>query len=151
MSLNRKEIETSEMIQAAFDFWFSSREGHLRSPFPEYIRMDLKNQSVQVFEKWLNHLNPEAKDEMNEEIFAERFEEILFETGSKLVRTDDENISILYPFMPRVGDTVKDRTGKIGIIIERNIQKSGDNKFLNVLLENTEDHKQWKTSFELPV
>lgn len=151
MKLDKETIEMSDMIQAAFDFWFSSEEQHLRSPFPEYIRSKLKPQAIETFEKWLNNLKPAAKDEMNDEMFAERFEEVLFETASKLVITDDENITILYPFMPRVGDVVKDHHKEDGIIVDRSIQKEKDNKYLKVTLKKLDNEETWETSFALPI
>ncbi len=147
----KQVLANSQMIEVAFDFWLGQNEEHIRSPFPEYIRHQLKPQSIEGFEKWINHLKPDAKDEMNEEMFADKFEEILFETAAKLVLTEDENITILYPFMPRTGDIVKDVDGKEGTIVDRNIKKDGDTKFLEVSLINKENKESWKTSFELPM
>src|SRR5690554_2213673 len=151
METDKQVLAKSQLIEAAFDFWMGESEEHIRSPFPDYIQHQLKPEAIVNFEKWINNLKPDAKDEMNEEMFAEKFEEILFETAAKLVLTEDENITILYPFMPRTGDIVKDVDGKEGTIVDRNIKKDGDTKFLEVSLINKENKESWKTSFELPM
>lgn len=150
---SKQVLAESEMIQAAFDFWMGENENekHIRSPFPDYIQNELKPKAIKGFQQWVNHLKPEAKEEMNEEMFAEKFEEILFETAAKLVLTEDENITILYPFMPRIGDLVKDQNGKEGHITDRSIQKEKDFKYLKVSLTNDSNKETWKTSFELPM
>lgn len=151
MESDKQVLAKSQLIEAAFDFWMGESEKHIRSPFPDYIQHQLKPEAIVNFEKWINNLKPDAKDEMNEEMFAEKFEEILFETAAKLVLTEDENITILYPFMPRTGDLVKDQNGKEGVIVDRSIKKEEDTKYLSVSLSNTPDNETWKTSFELPM
>lgn len=151
MDSEKQVLAKSEMIQAAFDFWMGDGEKHIRSPFPAYIHHKLKPNAIDGFDKWLSHLKPDAKDEMNDEMFAEKFEEILFESAAKLVLTEDENITILYPFMPRIGDLVKDQNGKEGTIVDRSIKKEGDFKHLNVSLSSATNGETWKSSFELPM
>ena len=40
--------------------------------------------------------------ELNDEAIAEKFEEIIFEAALPMILTEDERISILYPFLPRL-------------------------------------------------
>lgn len=138
----------SEFIEEAFIFWFND-EDHIRSPFPDYIRPALKQKAIEKFSEWLEGVHQDAKDEFNDEMFAEKFEEILFEISLSLIQTEDERITILYPFLPRVNDkTAKD--SQESIIIERTIQVDGDFKSLLLTCLNSETNEKWTTSFELP-
>lgn len=148
MSIVESSVEKSEMIEAAFEFWFKDNQ-HIRSPFPEYIRQKLKQNAVAKFSRWVNNLKSEAKDEMNEEMIAEKFEQILFEEAVKLVMTEDEKITLHYPFLPRIGDRVFDENNEVGLIQSRYIQQEKDHGYLKVKLEK--ESKIWETSFELPV
>jgi hypothetical protein len=148
--LDISSVENSELVDASFHFWFSDQE-HLRSPFPSYIRPALKPNSIERFYTWINGLSEEAKDEMNEEMVAEKLEEIIFEEAHKLVMTDDEKITILYPFLPRVGDAIQSENEPNSIIIDRIIKKDGDTSYMHVNCENQTNKEKWKTSFELPL
>lgn len=149
MNIVENKVEESQMIKAACDFWFNDHE-HIRSPFPDYIRSKLKTEAINRFSNWVENLLPEAEEEMNDEMMAEKFEEILFETAIPLLITEDEKITTLYPFMPRVGDKVKDQN-KEGIVSDRHIYKDNDKKFLKVKFESIDDDDSWETSFELPL
>ncbi len=142
-------LKTSEFIEEAFKFWFKDND-HVRSPFPEYIQSKLKIASVEKFNFWINNLKPEAKDELNDEIIAEKFEEALFEEASKLVITEDEHVSILYPFLPRIGDSIHDENDQTSTISDRSIQKIDENNFLKLKCQNSETKEFWETSFQLP-
>jgi len=139
-------VESSEFIEQTFHFWFTDNQ-HIRSPFPLYIRSVLKEKSIEMFYKWAKGLNPKAKDEINDEIIAEKFEEIIFENALSLIKTEDERITILYPFLPRLGDKLDKKND---VIIDRAIIKDGDTKYLKIVLENPISKKKWDTSFELP-
>lgn len=151
-ALEPNTVESSEMVEQTFNFWFSDNE-HIRSPFPEYIRPILKENSVDGFFKWVSNLNPKAKEEVNDEMIAEKFEEIIFETAMRLVQTEDEKITIQYPFLPRVDDEIRnnEEDTQVSKIIDRIILKEGDTKFLKVRLENVNDQQVWETKFELPL
>ncbi|MCC7301341.1 MAG: hypothetical protein IT233_01740 [Bacteroidia bacterium] len=145
--------DTPDLTEAAFDFWFRDHD-HIRSPFPMYIREALREQALKRFTHWCTHLKPEAKKEVNDEIFAEKFEEILFETGMGLVVTEDEKLSIRYPFMPRIGDVIrvqeeKDAAGE-SKVTDRFYHKRGDEAFLKVKLIRLNTNEAWETEFELP-
>lgn len=152
LELNPASVESSEMVNQTFNFWFNSNE-HIRSPFPEYIQSDLKRFATQKFFEWASNLNPKAKDEVNDEIIGEKFEEIIFEIASTLVMTDDEKITIEYPFLPRLNDEIYEDTenqkGK-SIIIDRAILKEEDTNFMKIKLEKIDSDEIWETKFELP-
>lgn len=143
----------SEMIEAAFEYWFSDHE-HVRSPFPEYIREELKTQSAGSFLDWASKLTDKAKKDINDEILAEKLEEIIFEKALDMVKTEDEKITIKFPFLLRLNDTVKvkDVNEHIAesIVIERELIKEGDTVYLFVRLRNLASGMEWDTKFELP-
>lgn len=152
IELNPMSIESSELIEETFKFWFKD-DGHIRSPFPEYIRNDLKTKATEGFFKWASNLNPKAKDEVNEEIIAERFEEIIFETATKLVLTEDEKLTIEYPFLPRVDDIIFEDVENMkgeSKVIDRSKVKEGDHHFMKIKLEKLDSKDIWETKFELP-
>ena len=151
-ALEPNTVESSELVEQTFTFWFSDNE-HIRSPFPEYIRPILKEKAVEDFFKWVSNLNPEAKEEVNDEMIAEKFEEIIFEAAMGLVHTEDEKITIQYPFLPRVDDEISnnEEDAQLSKIIDRALIKEGDTKFLKVKLENSSDQQVWETKFELPL
>lgn len=151
--LQPNTVESSELVEQTFNFWFTDND-HIRSPFPEYIRSILKEKAVDGFFKWVNNLNPKAKEEINDEMIAEKFEEIIFETAIHLVQTEDEKITIQYPFLPRVGDEITNNETEhpqLSKVIDRAILKEGDTSFLKVKLENISDKVVWETKFELPL
>lgn len=142
-------LKTSEFIEETFLFWYNDNE-HIRSPFPDYIQSRLKIEATEKFYNWINNLKPEAKDELNDEAIAEKFEEIIFETSLPMILTEDERISILYPFLPRLGDALKDENGIESVITDRVIKKEEDTNFLHLSCLNKATNDKWKTSFELP-
>ncbi len=148
--LLKDTVERSELVEQTFDFWFNDRE-HIRSPFPTYIRPELRRKATDLFFNWSANLKEEAKDEMNEEMVAEKFEEIIFETATTLVKTQEERLTILYPFLPRIGDQLKNEKGDAGHITDRWMKKEGDHNFMWVTCVNTFTKEKWKTSFELPL
>jgi len=149
--LDPTTIESSEMVEQTFKFWYSDRE-HIRSPFPLYIREELKQRATQRFYEWASALNEKASEEVNDEIMGEKFEEIIFETALELVQLEDEKITINYPFLPRLGDEIKAREEKEegSEIIDRWIVKEKDHIFLKVKMQKTQSGEKWETKFELP-
>ena len=146
-----KFIIKNGMIETAFNFWFNDHE-HIRSPFPVYIREMLKEKTTNKFFDWTAKISERAKKEINDVIVAEKFEEILSETASEMVLTEDEKLTILYPFMPRIGDVInpKDSPDGESKVIDRTHRKRGDNAFLKVKLKTIDSEKEWETEFELP-
>lgn len=151
MNNKTKPITDSGMIETAFNYWFND-SGHIRSPFPVYIREILKEKTTVKFSDWTSDISERAKKEINDEILAEKFEEILFEIASELVSTEDEKLTILYPFMPRIEDIInpKDAPNGESRIIGRQHLRRGDHSFLNVKLKSIDSGKEWETEFELP-
>lgn len=148
-----EDLANSEMVQQTFAYWFSDHE-HVRSPFPFYIQEDVKGKSIEAFVEWIGKLNEKAKEEINEEIAHEKFEEILFQQGSALVKTDDEILTLRFPFLPRAGDKIDgdgidDRSGE-NIIQKRYLIKERKDEFMEVSVKNTASGKVWETRFELP-
>ena len=152
--LDQNTIESVELVEQTFNYWFSDHE-HVRSPFPDYIHYTLKEKSIELFFNWVSQLDPKAKDEINDQIISERFEEIIFETAIGLIKTEDERITILYPFLPRVGDPIQNETDNTSknesIVTDRNLVKEGDVSYLRIVLENAMTKENWETKFELPV
>ena len=148
-----EDLDNSEMVQQTFAYWFSDHE-HVRSPFPFYIQEDVKGKSIEAFVEWIGKLNEKAKEEINEEIAHEKFEEILFQQGSALVKTDDEVLTLRFPFLPRVGDKIDGEgiDGRSGenIIQKRYLIKEGKDEFMEVTAKNSASGQTWETRFELP-
>lgn len=144
---------SGEMIEAALNFWFSNQE-HIRSPFPEYIHDTLRTQTLDKFFDWTSNISERAKKEINDEIIAEKFEEILFETAAAIVQTEDEKLTILYPFMPRIGDVTKAKDLPEGEgkseVVGRMHARRGDYSFMNIKFKTIDTGKEWETEFELP-
>lgn len=153
MTLTSESIGQSELVETALQFWFADRQ-HIRSPFPDYIRPQLEKQATERFEQWLEALTDDAKDEINETIIAEKFEEILFEAALAMVLTEDEKITINYPFLPRINDAMEadanDPAAEKSVIVDRTLQKEKDQVFLRVVLEKQASKERWNTRFELP-
>lgn len=142
-------IESSELVKATFEFWLNDHD-HIRSPFPIYIHNDLKRLGTERFFNWASTLTDEAKHEMNEEMIGEKFEEIIFDAATQLVKTEDEKLTILYPFLPRTGDKLIDENKLDGSVVDRSLQRKGDKSYLKVKAQRT-DGSSWVTEFELPV
>lgn len=151
--LEPNTVESSELVEQTFKFWFTDND-HIRSPFPEYIRAILKEKAVEGFFKWVSNLNPKAKEEVNDEMIAEKFEEVIFEIAMGLVHTEDEKITIQYPFLPRLGDEISNNetdNPQLSKVTDRLIVKDGDTNYLKLKLENVTDQQVWETKFELPL
>ncbi len=148
--LDRNTIESSELVEQTFNFWFTDHN-HIRSPFPAYIHNELKQKATDRFYAWLNGLKPKAKDELNDEMIGEKFEEVIFDTAGKLVKTEDERITIQYPFLPRTDDKIENKETGDSIVIDRAIVKDGDVSFLKLYLRRIDSGELWDTKIELPM
>lgn len=149
--LDSTSVESSEFVEQTFNFWFNGKN-HIRSPFPEYIRSELKILSVKRFFEWTSGIDPKAKEEVNDQVISAKFEEFIFDIAQELVRTEDEKLTIKYPFMPRIGDEMKDDlTTEKSIIVDRSLFKKKDDQFMKVKLQKQDSNEIWETSFELPI
>lgn len=148
-----ENLDNTSLIEQTFEFWFSDHD-HIRTPFPSYIHDQLKTEAVSKFYEWTSKLKEDARKEINDEIICEKFEEIIFETAIKLVSSDDERITINYPFMPRVGDKINqhlETNRSASVVVSRTIIKEGDKTMLELKLREEGNNHLWETQFELPV
>lgn len=145
---NIKNIES--FVKEGVNFWFSSKN-HIRCPFPNEIREELIKLTTSSFNAWVNELEESEKNKITESEFVEMLEVIIFNEAINLVDDEDQQITITYPFMPRIGDFVNDLNYGKGKIVNRKINSTKENKKLmevSVLSETTSE--TWKTEFELP-
>lgn len=147
--IEKQDYIDKEMIDVSIEYWFRDHD-NIRSPFPDYIKSDLKGNAVKKFLTWAGKLTPEGKKEINDEILLERFEELLFEEAIKMVMTEDEKITIKYPFMLRMGDKVKEGEKPESIVVGREITSENDTSYLKITFEETANGKKWDSSFEIP-
>jgi len=150
--LDRGTVENSELVRQTFNFWLSD-QGHIRCPFPGHIHGILREQATDKFYKWADNLHPEAKTEVNDEVVAEKFEELIFETAMDLVKTEDEKITLSYPFLPRLNDIIyEDMATKTGEskVVDRQIVKENDYIGLKLKMAKTDSGEKWETEIELP-
>lgn len=147
------QLRQSEMARQTFAYWFADH-GHVRSPFPFYVQDEVRESTLNAFRDWIAKLHSKAREEINGEIAHEKFEETLFQEAMKLVRTDDEVLTLRFPFLPRIGDQI-DGGGTEGrqggnIVLGRQLATEGKDEFLKVKVENTATGEMWETRFELP-
>jgi hypothetical protein len=145
-------VAQSEMVRQALRFWFEDQE-HIRSPFPRHLQPMVAEKGSVRFAEWLNRLHEKAKDEVNDEVLAEKFEEILFQVGLELAQTEDERISLLFPFLPRIGDQVVPTEGQgyqPSNVTARKLVGESDTKYLHLSLREATDGQEWETQMELP-
>jgi len=149
--METQQLVEPQMIKITLDYWFSDHN-EVRSPFPDYMKEPLPLIAVKKYVNWINSLAEDIKESMKEELLMERLEEILFDEGYHLAISDDDKITIRYPFMMRLGDTVREKEngGIESRVIKREIVKKGDEVFLKLMLERNGTNQTWETTFELP-
>ncbi|MEZ4917420.1 MAG: hypothetical protein R2836_10610 [Chitinophagales bacterium] len=151
MNYSLEEIENSEFIKKTFEFWFETN-GHIRSPFPLYVIPMVKESAILQFQEWINKLPKKAEKEIDDTVVCEKFEEILFELGSHFVKTEDEKITLKYPFLPRIGDPInKSIEHNNSEVIFRKVLTEKDNKHLLIRAKEIETKQTWETKIELPI
>ena len=149
--IDSQKVVDDAFINQSFLFWFEDQE-HIRSPFPETIKSDLKTKTHRVFMEWVYELNQDELEEMKDEDYVEMFENILFNQASQLVdpKDIDTMITLNYPFLPRLGDSVEDEKEGTSRVVRREIQKKDDEKvYMTLSLEN-KNHLRWESKFVLP-
>jgi hypothetical protein len=151
--LVQDSAERKEFIESTFDYWFSDHQ-HVRSPFPEFMREELKLVATEKFNTWAGSVAANKIKGLNEEIIAEKLEEIIFEAALLLTKDEDEKISIRYPFLPRTGDIISvkgvEDTVADSEVVKREIVKEKKTAYLKVYFVNLSSKAQWDTKFELP-
>jgi hypothetical protein len=158
-SVQLDEFRDEAFFEASFRYWFDN-EGERESPFPASIRDSLKVLARDRFLEFLNDLEQRVEEEdlsdeeeatdYDEKMLVEKFEEYLFGLAMKMVETEEERITLSYPFMPRPGEQVRESDGKaLSTVKTRKIVREGDEKFMEVHCER-DDGSEWSTRFELP-
>lgn len=138
------------MAEYAFRFWFNDQD-HIRSPFPDYIQSELKQISGERFQEWLDALHMDASDEVDEEMMAEKFEQIMFESAVPMIKTEDERISLLYPFMPRTGDQFMMEEDTEMVIVDRLLKKEDEFTMFCIICEDPITKQRKEKTFEVTI
>jgi hypothetical protein len=150
-SAQTRSIISAKFIEPGFEYWFTNHE-HVRSPFPIGIKNSVKEKTTKLFFEWMEGLKDPELNEMNDNEFVEMFETILFNEAFKLVENEDQQLTVSYPFMPRLGDKVNHSLYGQGEVIGRKAIISKENKKLFVLtVLSQETGKSWETQFVLSV
>lgn len=144
-------VRQSPLFSEAITFWFTGN-GHLRSPFKPEWRQQVETTAAEKFHTWLSGLKEDARHSVNDVIVSEKLEEIIFDSAMGLATTEEERITILYPFLPRVGDPIsKDGSADVdSVVTARAIVKEGQDKRMTVSAKRTANNEVWETAFELP-
>jgi hypothetical protein len=140
------------LIEASCRYWFQDN-GEVRNPFPESIQDELKEVAGQEYVQWLNNLTSEDRKEVGETELVEIFEQLLFSQALQLVGEEDPEqvLTIRFPFMPRVGDSVDDPAhGMSGITSRRLEQEDGEELRMIVELKSLDGDEPWQTVFVIP-
>jgi hypothetical protein len=155
INISIESVKASEMVRETFRFWFHDQE-HIRSPFPSVIHEAVFNEATRVFHNWLVELPQNTTKEIDSMEARDKLESIIFETALKLVKTEDEKITIYFPFLPRIGDIVEPGVLS-GIyihekshVIARELVTEKDLKFLKVDVKGFKSGNIFSTRFELP-
>ncbi len=147
------QLRASGMVRQAFTYWFADHD-HVRSPFPPYLRDELRELVPAAFNHWLVKLDAKAMEEINEETAFGKFEELMFHEAIRLVRSEDEMLTLRFPFLPRVGDRInggelEGRTGE-NVVLKRALMREDKDEYLLVQAEHLASGTHWETRFELP-
>lgn len=147
-TLVKDEIDVRSIVMDGIDYWYANNS-HIRNPFPIEIRESLEEQSTRAFEDIILALDLTQPLEYSE--LVEMLEVVIFNEAIKLVDDEDQQLTIMYPFMPRIGDVVKDAEKGEGIINNRrNIITKDNKKRIEITVSSADESQTWKTEFELP-
>lgn len=91
--IKEQDFIGNDFFETSLNFWFNDNE-HIRTPFPETIRPEVKEKSFRVFMEWVFELSEDEKSKLENEEIAETFEMILFNQAMELVNSEDEKITI---------------------------------------------------------
>ena len=148
--IKEQDFVGADFFEASFKFWFNDNK-EIRTPFPEKIQPELSERTSRIFMEWILELSDEEKSKLENEEIAEVFEMILFNQALGLVEEEDQKITICYPFLPRVGDVVDDKSRGSNTVIKRQIDvKENNKKYLKLNLKSVSGSVEWETEFELP-
>lgn len=65
--------ETNPLVEVSCAFWFSNNE-QVRSPFPKDIQAEVKRSAKKEFGNWLDNLDQEHSQDVNDEEMVRVFE-----------------------------------------------------------------------------
>lgn len=148
--IKQQDFLGMDFFESSFNFWFKDNE-QIRTPFPEKIQADLRELTSKIFVEYILELSDEEKSKLENEEIAEVFEMFLFNQALGLVEDEEQKITICYPFLPRVGDVVDDKSRGSSIVFERQIDlKENNKKYLKLNLKSESASVKWETEFELP-
>ncbi len=142
---------TRDLIEVACNFWFHGSD-QIRSPFPVHIRESLRHNAERSYLEWLEQLG-ETDQDVSEDEFASFFEYFLFREALLLVGEEDSDLvlTLHHPFMPRVGDLVRDEGRGAGRVVARELEQRDDDKLYMVLsVEGEGSGERWQTAFLIP-
>lgn len=142
---------TRNLIEVACDFWFHDND-RVRSPFPVHLQETLRRNAELSYREWLEQLEDTDQDVSDEEL-ASFFEYFLFREALALIGEDDADLvlTLHHPFMPRVGDLVRDEARGAGKVVDRKLEQRDDDKLYMVLsIEDEGPGEQWQTAFLIP-
>lgn len=148
--IKEQNLVGDDFFEASFKFWFRNNK-QIRTPFPEKIQPELRELTCRIFVEWILELSDEEKSKLGKEEIAEVFEMFLFNQALGLVENEEQKITICYPFLPRVGDVVDDKSRGSSTVVKRHIDVKEDNKkYLKLNLKSESASLEWETEFELP-
>lgn len=152
-TLTREQVAASELFTATLAFWFNG-DKHMRPPFPPEWHNTLHERTLDRFHAWLTALKDDARHAVNDTIVSEKLEELLFQAASEMATTEEERLTILYPFLPRPGDPIVKDGGPDAqpdsIVVSRMLQREDKDAFLQVTARRSATGEEWSTRFELP-
>jgi len=148
--IKEQDLVGDDFFEMSFKFWFKDNE-QIRTPFPEKIQPELRELTSRIFVEWILELSDEEKSKLDKEEIVEVFEMFLFNQAIGLVEDEEQKITICYPFLPRAGDVVDDKSRGSSTVIKRQMNVKDDNKkYLKVNLKSKSASVEWETEFELP-
>ena len=146
-AFHAQKLVGNSFLSAAFGFWLDDNP-ELRSPFPDYVREPLIQNTFVAFMHWAFAQDAAHTDE---DALSYAFQEIIKAEGMKLVATDDERLSIQHPHFPRIGDraTIPERgaAGTYTVVHRGIVRGEGKPQRLVVRMLNYETMHPLETSF----
>ncbi len=120
LRLEKQSLITREFWDAAIQYYLEDHDD-FRSPFPERMREELEEKTFRQFMEWTFQLVDPGS--ASEEMFSQKFDEIIHRVGLSLAQSDEERLTIQYPELPRIGDRINahegESDGRRGEIINR--------------------------------
>ena len=148
--IKEQDLVGDDFFEMSFKFWFKDNE-QIRTPFPEKIQPELRKLTSRIFVEWVLELSDDEKSKLDKEEIVEVFEMFLFNQATGLVEDEEQKITICYPFLPRVGDVVDDKSRGSSTVMARQMNVKEDNKkYLKLNLKSESASEEWETEFELP-